>query len=131
MMDYENLIVCGNSLHQPEYRIMKMGFDKGLSKTQVGGIFKIQDEYIEDGGDAEWFIDQYDGVCKGGVGASFLDNVAMIPDPKEHDIKRKNLFVLDDVMLGPQNKAEAYYTRGRHNNEDVIYITQNYFRLPR
>ena len=34
-------------------------------------------------------------------------------------------------MLGPQNKAEAYYTRGRPNNVDTIYITQNYFRLPR
>ena len=34
-------------------------------------------------------------------------------------------------MLGPQNKAEAYYTRGRHNNVDTIYIAQNYFRLPR
>ena len=34
-------------------------------------------------------------------------------------------------MLGPQNKAEAYYTRVRHNNFDVFYITQSYFRLPR
>ena len=30
-----------------------------------------------------------------------------------------------------QNKAEAYYTRGRHNNCDTFYISQNYFRLPR
>ena len=34
-------------------------------------------------------------------------------------------------MLGPQNKAEAFFTRGRHNNVDVIYISQSYFRLPR
>ena len=131
MMDYDNLMVCGNSLHQPEYRIMKMGFDKGLSKTQVGKVFKIQDEVVKEYGDVEQLIDQYEGRCKGGVDASFFDDVTMIPDPSEHDALRRNLLVLDDVMLGPQNKAEAYYTRGRHNNVDTIYITQSYFRLPR
>ena len=47
---------------------------------------------------------------------------------KEHDSAYKNLLILDDVMLGPQNKAEAYYTRERHN---LFYITQSHFRLPR
>ena len=30
-----------------------------------------------------------------------------------------------------QNKAEAYYTRGRQNNCGAIYIAQNNIRLPR
>ena len=47
------------------------------------------------------------------------------------DPTRKNLLILDDCFLGQQSKAEAYYTRGRHNNCDTIYISQNYFRLPR
>jgi hypothetical protein len=34
-------------------------------------------------------------------------------------------------MLEKQNKCEAYYTRGRHNNVDCFYIAQNYFKLPR
>ena len=34
-------------------------------------------------------------------------------------------------MLGPQSKAEAYYTRGKRNNFDVFYISQSYLRLPR
>ena len=55
----------------------------------------------------------------------------MIPDPSKHDPSQRNLLVLDDIMLGPQNKVESYFTRGRHNNVDVIYITQSYFRLPR
>ena len=55
----------------------------------------------------------------------------MIPDPSELDVVEKNLLILDDCFLGPQNKAEAYYTRGRHNNCDSFYISQNYFRLPR
>ena len=35
MLDYDTLTVCGQSLHQPEYRIMKRAFEKGLSKNQV------------------------------------------------------------------------------------------------
>ena len=44
---------------------------------------------------------------------------------------QKNLLLLDDCLLGKQNKAEAYYIRVIHNNCDTIYIAQNYFRLPR
>ena len=45
--------------------------------------------------------------------------------------RKRNLLLLDDCFLGKQNNTEAYYTRGRHNNCDTIYIAQNYFRLPR
>ena len=41
------------------------------------------------------------------------------------------MLVLDDVLLGPQNKIEDMYTRGRHNGIDTFYIAQNYFKLPR
>ena len=39
--------------------------------------------------------------------------------------------MLDDCFLGSQNKIEAYYTRGRQNNCQTMYISQSYFRLPR
>ena len=130
VLDYNNLMVCGKSLHQPSYKIMQLGFKKGLSKTQIGKIFIRQGCVMEDGG-PEKVINDYSLTCKGGVDASFFDDVTRIPDPREHDASRKNLLVLDDVMLCPQNKVEAYFTRGRHNNVDVIYITQSYFRLPR
>ena len=55
----------------------------------------------------------------------------MILDPSEWDVVEKNSLILDGCFLGPQNKAETYYTRGRHNNCDSFYIWQNYFRLPR
>ena len=57
--------------------------------------------------------------------------MSKIPVPIYQDPAYKNLLILDDIMLGPQSKAEAYYTRGRHNNFDVFYISQSYFRLPR
>ena len=131
VMDYDNVIFCGRSLHQPEYKIMQLGFDKGLSNTQIGAMFLNQDEIKKTCGGIENFINKYSGKCKGNVDAVFLDDISSIPDPCELDFNKKNLLVLDDVMLSPQNKVEAYFTRGRHNNVDVIYITQSYFRLPR
>ena len=41
-LDYNNLLVFGNSLHQEEYQILKKGFDIGLEKRQVLNVFKSQ-----------------------------------------------------------------------------------------
>ena len=128
MLDYDTLTVCGRSLHQPEYKIMNSAFSRGFSKNQVNKIFENQD--MLEGDDPEEFIQNHEGLCKGGIDATFTDDME-IPDPSQHDPFRKNLLIFDDIMLGPQNKAEAYYTRGRHNNVDVFYIAQSYFRLPR
>ena len=131
MLDYNNLIVCGNSLYQPEYRILKEGFSRNWSKKQVQTVFKNQKLLKEEYDTPADLFDLYNGRCNGGVDATFLDSITEIPDPSEMDMRKKNVLVLDDIMLGPQNKAEAYYTRGRHNNVDVFYIAQSYFQLPR
>jgi len=39
--------------------------------------------------------------------------------------------IFDDLLLRKQNKCEAYYVRGRHSNCDCLYLSQNYFKLPR
>ena len=44
ILDYDTLTVCGRSLHQPEYRIMRCAFSKGLSKNQVNELFRNQKE---------------------------------------------------------------------------------------
>jgi len=131
ILDYNNLIVCGNSLHQPEYKIMNTAFAKKLSKKQIKALFEHQDEAMEEGGPERVIENIRDDMCKGDINAEFYTDVTRIPDPAAHDPTQKNLLILDDIMLGPQNTAEAYYTRGRHNNVDVFYISQNYFRLPR
>ena len=125
-LDYDNLLVFGNSLHQQEYQILKRGFEKGLSKGQILNLFHNQDDMppLE-------AIEAYNGHRGGGVTASFYEDCDAIPDPKSLDPDKKSLIILDDYYLGKQSKAGAYYSRGRHNNCDSIYITQNYFALPR
>ena len=75
-------------------------------------------------------IDQYTDARKGDIKAEFYGDCGMIPDPAELNSNEKNLLILDYCFLGPQSKAEAYYTHGRQNNCQTIYISQSYFRQP-
>ena len=99
----------------------------GLSKQQISNVFNSQ-EMLQS---PLLAIEKYSGVRNGEIRADFYDDCQNIPDPSALDPMQKNLLLLDDCFLGKQNKAEAYYTRGRHNNCDAIYIAQNYSRLPR
>ena len=130
-LDYNHLYVFGKSLHQKEYQILKKGYEEGLSKHQVANIFVNQEVLTKVNLSPVEVIEEYSGTRKGDIKANFYGDCAMIPDPSELNEDEKNLLILDDCFLGPQSKAEAYYTRGRHNNCDTFYISQNYFRLPR
>ena len=126
-LDYNHLLVFGNSLHQKEYRILEEGYKKHLKKEEILNLFRNQDfmdpleaiKYLPSGGP------------HGGVTAEFYENCDKIPDPKELDPKLKNLLILDDCFLGPQSKARAYWSRGRHSSANCIFISQNYFALDR
>ena len=65
------------------------------------------------------------------ISAEFYENCDEIPDPSELNPGDRNLMIFDDCILERQSKAEAYYTRGKHNNCHSFYISQNYFLLPR
>ena len=125
-LDYNNLLVFGNSLHQEEYKIIKKSFEMKLGKKQVSNLFKNQ-EHVN----PLKALEVYRGEALGGITAEFYEDCDAIPDPKTLDPKKKNLLILDDCYLGKQSKAGAYYSRGRHNNCDTLYISQNYFALPR
>ena len=102
MLDYDTLMICGKSLHQPEYRVMRGAFDMKLAKSQVARIFEYQNVLDEYGGVDE-YLEQYDGKCKGGIEAVFNDDVTTIPDPNTLDPERKNLIIFDYIMLGSQS----------------------------
>ena len=71
------------------------------------------------------------GKINGVIKAEFYEDCAELTDPKMLNVHDKNILILDDCLLEKQSKAEAYYTRGRHNNCDTFYISQSYFKLPR
>ena len=137
-LDYNHLYVFGKSLHQREYQILRKGLESGLSKEQISNIFKNQEEVVrmkqrkmDPVKLIQTYIDQ-GGIADGNIKANFYNDCSsQIPDPTDLNELQKNLLILDDCLLEKQTKAEAYYTRGRHNNCDTFYISQNYFRLPR
>ena len=130
-MDYNHLYVFGKSLHQEEYKILQLGFAKGLSKQQISNIFNGQETLKNAGISALEAINQFTGPATGKIRSEFYTDCSMIPDPSILESRDKNLLILDDCFLDKQNKAEVYYTRGRHNNCDTLYISQSYFHLPR
>ena len=114
-LDYNHLYIFVKSLRQQEYR---NGFEGGLSKQQISNVFTSQ-EMLQSPLIA---IAKYSGARNGEIRAYYYDDCQNIPDRSALDHTQQNLLLLDDCFLGKQNKAEAYYTRGRHNNCDTIYI---------
>ena len=103
----------------------------GLSRQQISNLFSRQGTLRTANIPPLTAIDIFSGARNGKIRAVFYDDCQDIPDPLALHLAQKNLLLLDDCFLGKQNRAEAYYTRGRDNNCDTILIAQNYFRPPR
>ena len=129
-LDYNHLYVFGKSLHQQEYKVLRKGFEAGLGKQQLSNVFANQEALHAANISPLTAIDMFRRARSGKIKVDLYDDCQDIPDPSTLDPMQKNLLLLDDCFIGKQNKAEAYYTRGRHNCE-TIYIAQNYFHLPR
>ena len=54
---------------------------------------------------------------EGSIIANFYGDCTMIPDPSELDVVEKDFLILDDCLLGLQNKAEEYYTSTTSNDK--------------
>ena len=105
----------GNSLHQPEYKLVKRDLNRAYKKTKFSR--HLTKKSIRGCG----------GNCRengGENGCAHCRVGAKTPDPNTLDTKLKNLLILDDCYLGKQSKAQSYYTRGRHRSCDYIYIFQ-------
>ena len=136
LLDYNNLFIFGRSLHQPEYQLLKHGFQNGLPKSNILEILdndtminelNEKPEYVAAG-----LAQELDDDEKGDIYCEFYEDPEDIPDPNVFDKQDKNLIIFDDIMTDKnQSKPGAFFTRSRHNNIDCIYISQNYYHLPR
>lgn len=118
-LDYTNLIIFSKSLHQPQYQILIKGIETNLSKKQILNCIKDQKFVVEK--------KQSENLIK----VSYFSESSEVPDPSEINPNLKTLVIFDDIMLEKQNNIENFYTRGRHNNIDCFYISQNYIKLPK
>ena len=137
-LDYDNLQVFGKSLFQPEYKIIKTGFEQNLPKEVISNLFHNEDYCVENNISPHQVLQEAGKLYKynkspmtSSVKCCFYENANDVPDPKELKSTDKNLMIFDDLLLEKQNKCQDYYVRGRHSNVDCFYLAQNYFKLPR
>ena len=88
-LDYNNLLVFGNSLHQIEYQTIKEGYEKGLKKTQILNIFQNQKLMNESGMSPLQVIADCAAETEGETSVKFYEDTAQIPDPSKLDPKKK------------------------------------------
>ena len=140
-LDYDTLHIYSPTLYQDEYKMLIAGLRNKLNKEDIIACFSNQDkinsnpeiaakEYasIMDEKD-KWHDVQVYTYDSTNYSNSPTHHVCL-PNPEELEKGRKHLIVFDDCMTGPQKQIENYFIRGRHNNCNVIYITQNWFELP-
>jgi len=134
-LDYSQLSVFGKSLFQPEYKILRKGFEEQLPKETIMTVFKNRDEIQREQISPIQLIEELAKNqlqhSKEPIKCNFYESADDVPDPTGLSPEHKNLMIFDDLLLQTQNKCEAYYVRGRHSNCDCLYLSQNCFKLPR
>ena len=132
-LDYNNKNIFGKSLFQTEYHILKKAFEEKLPKEVMIRLFENQSEITDWGISSISIVEEMakDIRDKSDVECTFYESAEDVPDPRELSSEKKNLMVLDDLLLEKQITCESYYVRGRHSNVDCFYLAQHYLKLPR
>ena len=132
-LDYNNINIFVTSLFQQEYHNLKKAFEEKLPKEVVIRLFENQNEITDLGISPISVVEDMAEEIrnKSDVECNFYQPAEYVPDHRELSSEKKNIMVLDDLLLEKQNTCESYYVRGRHNNVDCFYLAQNYFMLPR
>ena len=126
-LDYSKLSVFGKSLFQPEYKILRKGFEEQLPEEVIMGVFENRDEIQREQISPSVLIEAIAQALAKKEGpqtqrtktnepieCNFYESADDIPDPKEIFPEHKNLMIFDDLLLQKQNKCETYYVLGRH-----------------
>ena len=132
-LDYDKLFIFSKSLFQPEYQVLRKAMEAKLPKENILLIFNNQGIIKNSGLGIDDIIEcvAKETKKKSDIECYFFENSSDVPDPRDLNPKDKNLMIFDDLMLEKQSACEKYYARGRHNNVDCVYLSQNYFKLPR
>ena len=132
-LDYDNLIIFSKTINQPEYQLLYHGLKNNLSKQSIINIFKNQDSFPNEmtiKEICETYSLMYEEDNK--IEVTMFDKIDQIMNPSDLNKNKKNLIIFDDcVNIKNQNVMESYYTRGRHNNCNCIYLSQSWFELPK
>ena len=138
-IDFNNLIIFSKTIYQPEFQIIYHGFSNGLTKQDILHLFKHQDEYPDNLSIQEICENYFEFKAEKRSSLENTNKISVTMSNKYHEIipcekldkNKKNLIIFDDcVNLKNQEIMESYFTRGRHNKCNAIYLSQSYYDLP-
>ena len=104
-LDYNRLYVFGKSLFQPEYTIIKKGFEEKIHQEIIMKLFDTKDEIIENELSPSVVLEEMAKSIQSGDGpeCKFYESSEDVPNPRYLDRSQKNLFMFDDLHLEKQN----------------------------
>ena len=136
MLDYNNLIILSTSLNQKEYQLIIQGYKNHLTKTDILAFIQNEDKFKDDKGELvpiDELCETFSSITKpkGDVSVTAFSRPDFLPNPDQLNSKKKNLCIFDDVLEQRQKTISMYFTKGRHNSCQSIYISQSYMSVPK
>ena len=112
-LDYNNINICGETLFQPEYHILKKAFEEKQPKEVIIRLFEKESEITDLGISPISVVEEMakDIRDKSDVECKFYESAEDVPDPRELSSEKMNLMVFDDLLLEKQITCESYYVR--------------------
>ena len=135
ILDFEKLVIYTTTLEQPYFQLLKHGFQNGLSKSTINSLFKAYEEL-------NMRCDQIPEFCfrasheesnRGSrVEVLLTNNMKDLTSLNDGERKPKTLVIFDDCVTNSNQQTQReIFTRGRHNNCQGIYLSQNFYGLDR
>jgi energy-coupling factor transporter ATP-binding protein EcfA2 len=132
-LDFNSLIIMTPTIDQPIFQFIKHGFEAGLPKKVLTGILLCQAKF-EDASIPELCrsVAAVFPTSTSPISVKMVKNMDEIPYANELPKDKKHLVIFDDIITLPnQSAVESYFVFGRHNNVNVMYLSQSYFDLSR
>ena len=131
-LDFDKIYIFTSTPNQDIYQFLYHGFSNNLSKEILSSILLNQDQFkdIPIPTIMKEMAVRCDQSSKTNIPIILTNNVDEIIHPDKLDNSKKNLVIFDDcISLISQTIFCEYFSRSRHNNANVIYLTQSYFDL--
>src|SRR5438093_4200417 len=131
-IDYTNLIIYSPTKSQALYQILEQGFSNGLSKELIASLVLNQDSFK--GLSIPTLCKSYARINpeNSGITVMLSDKPSDIQPPESLSKSQRHLIVFDDcVTQKSQAVMASYFTRSRHSNCNCVYLSQDYFNLPK
>jgi ABC-type dipeptide/oligopeptide/nickel transport system ATPase component len=132
-LDYDNLIIYTTTKYQQGYQLLYHGFNNGLSKENLAAITLQQENFR--GLTIPVLCKKYAEFLKNPsntITVTIIDKTNKLTPTEQLDKTKKHLIVFDDCITQKnQQVIGSYFSKGRHNNCNSIYLSQSYFDLER